>query len=74
MGCKNFQCHFNCRKPEGWHFPGGPVAKIPPSNVGGPGSIPDQRTRSHMLQRGVCMLQLKILHTAMKIEHTERRN
>ena len=27
-------------------FPGGPVAKTP--NIGGPGSIPGQGTRSHM--------------------------
>ncbi|TEA34858.1 hypothetical protein DBR06_SOUSAS4310039, partial [Sousa chinensis] len=28
-------------------------------NAGGPGSIPGQRTRSHMPQLRVCMLQLK---------------
>ena len=31
-------------------FPGGPVAKTPPSQLRGPGSIPGQGTRSHMLQ------------------------
>ena len=31
-------------------FPGGPVAKIHTTNAGGLGSIPGQRTRSHMLQ------------------------
>ena len=40
-------------------FPRGPVANIPSPNAGGPGSIPGQGTRSHMLQ-------LKSLHAAMK--------
>ena len=41
-------------------FPGGPVAKPPPAaNAGGPGSIPGQGTRSHMLQ-------LKIPHAVTK--------
>ena len=31
-------------------FPGGPEAKAPASNAGGPGSILGQGTRSHMLQ------------------------
>ena len=31
-------------------FPGGPEAKVPASNAGGPGSILGQGTRSHMLQ------------------------
>ena len=30
-------------------------------NAGGPGSIPDQRTRTHMLQLKVCLSQLKDL-------------
>ena len=34
----------------GRDFPGGPVAKTPSSNAGGPGSIPDQGTRLHMPQ------------------------
>ena len=32
------------------------------------GSVPGQGTRSHMLQLRVCMLRLRILHAAMKIE------
>ena len=32
------------------------------------GSIPGQGTRSHILQLRVCMLQLMILHAAVKIE------
>ena len=35
--------------------------RLHPPNAGGPGSIPGQGTRSHMLQ-------LKIWHAAMKIE------
>ena len=31
-----------------WDFPGGAVVKNPPSNAGDTGSIPGQRTRSHM--------------------------
>ena len=31
-------------------FPGGPEAKAPTSNAGGPGSVLGQGTRSHMLQ------------------------
>ena len=38
-------------------------------NAGGLGSIPGQGTRSHMPQLWVCMLQLKILHAAMKIKY-----
>ena len=37
-------------------------------NAGGPGSIPDQGTRSHTLQRRVRMLQLKNLNAATKTE------
>ena len=33
-----------------WDFPGGPVAKTSIPNTGGQGLIPDQGTRSHMLQ------------------------
>ncbi|TEA36668.1 hypothetical protein DBR06_SOUSAS310070, partial [Sousa chinensis] len=36
-------------------------------NAGGPGSIPGQGTRSHMLQLRVHMLQLKFLHAARMI-------
>ena len=35
-------------------------------NAGGPGLIPGQGTRSHMLQLRVHMLRLKILHAATK--------
>ena len=38
-------------------------------NIGDPGSIPGQGTRSHVLQLGVHMPQRKILHAAMKISH-----
>ena len=34
------------------NFPGGPVAKIPSRSAGGLGSIPSQRTKSHMPQLG----------------------
>ena len=37
-------------------------------NAVGLGSIPDQETRSHMLQLTAHMLQLKVLWTVMKIE------
>ena len=33
-----------------WDFPGSRVAKTPGSNAGGPGSIPRQETRFHVLQ------------------------
>ena len=33
-----------------WDSPGDPVAKTLCSNAGGPGLIPGQGTRSHMLQ------------------------
>ena len=36
-------------------FPGGPVAKTPHYQRRGPGLIPGQGTRSHMLQLKVCM-------------------
>ena len=52
-------------------FSGGPVAKTPPSQLRGPGSIPGQETRSHMLQLRVRMPQLKIPHAATKIEDPE---
>ncbi|TEA30837.1 hypothetical protein DBR06_SOUSAS15510001, partial [Sousa chinensis] len=39
-------------------------------NAGGPGLIPGQGTRSHMLQLSVCMLQLKIPMLQLKILHT----
>ena len=40
-------------------------------NAGGPGSIPGQGTRYHMLQLRFHMLKLKILHATMKIEDPE---
>ena len=42
--------------------------KLRALNARGPGSIPGQRARSHMLQLRVYRLQLKILHAAVKIE------
>ena len=39
----------------------------PTPNAGALGSIPDQGTRSHMLQLRVSMPQLKILHATLKI-------
>ena len=38
------------QNPPRGNFPGGPVAKTPPSNARGLGSIPGQGTRSHMLK------------------------
>ena len=49
-------------------FHGGSLAKTPPLNPGGLGSIPGQETRSHMPQ--VRMPQLKIPHATRKIEDT----
>ena len=43
-------------------FPGGPVAKTPCSQCRGPGSTPDQGTRSHMLQQ-----RSKIPHVITKM-------
>ena len=40
--------------------------KLHAPNAGGPGSIPGQGTRSHMLQPRVHMPQLNILHAATK--------
>ena len=39
-------------------------------HAGGPGSIPGQETRSHMLQLRVCMLQLRVLMPQLKSPHT----
>ena len=47
-------------------FPGGPVAKTPCFQSRGPGSIPGQGTRSHMLELRVHMPQLKIPHATWK--------
>ena len=46
--------------------PDGPVRLCTPK-AGGPGSIPDQETRSHMLQ-------LKILCTATQTWHSQKLN
>ena len=43
-------------------------------NIGDPGSIPGQGTRSHVLQLGVHMPQRKILHAAMKIQDSKYCN
>ena len=40
-------------------FAGGPMAMTLRSQSKGPSLIPDQGTRSHMLQLRVCMLQLR---------------
>ena len=53
-------------------FPRGAVAKAVCSQRTGPGSIPGQGTRSHMLQLRVCMPQLKIPHAATKDPHTQQ--
>ena len=48
-------------------FPGGPaLARLWAPKAGGPGLIPGQGTRSHMLQLRVHMPQLKISYTATK--------
>ena len=43
-------------------------------SAGGPGSIPGQGTRSHMLQLRVCMPQLKIPHATVKIKEPTCHN
>ena len=54
-----------------WDLPSGPVAwQLCASNAGGPGSITGQGTRSHVLQLGVHMPQLKILHAAIRTQHS----
>ena len=47
-------------------FPGGAEAETPCSQCRGSGSDPCWETRSHLLQLGVCMLQLKIPHALTK--------
>jgi len=43
-----------------WDFPGGPVVKDPPSNVGDMGLIPGGGTKIHMLWGNeACLLQQK---------------
>ena len=41
---------FTCLKKYSWDFPGGPVTGDCASKAGGPGSIPGQGTKLHMLQ------------------------
>ena len=43
------------------------------SSGGGPGSIPGQGTRSHMLWLRVHMLKLKILHATAKTQHKKKK-
>ena len=43
-------------------------------NAGDTGLVPGHGTRSHMLQTRICMLQLKILHAAMKIKNRACHN
>ena len=43
-------------------------------NAGGPGLIPGQGTKSHLLQLRVHMPRLKILHAVMKMEDSKCGN
>ena len=54
-------------------FPGGPVAETPNTQCSGikSGLIPDQGTRSHVMQLRVCMPKLKILHALTKTWHSQ---
>ena len=52
-----FKFHRIFKKSMDRDFPGGPVAKTPHYQRRGPGLIPGQGTRSHMLQLKVCMPQ-----------------
>ena len=56
-------------------FPGGPggVAKTPP-NGGGRGSVPGQGIKFHTPQLRVYVLQLMILHAAVKIKDPKCQN
>ena len=55
-------------------FPGGPWIRFCAAKAGGPGSIPAQGTRSHMLQGRVRLPQLKILNVATKIKDPKRHS
>ena len=68
------QCEYQSEKQhhQHWDFPGGPVAKIPSSQGGGPGSIPGRGTRSHMPQLRVHMLQRR--HNTAKITKTKTQH
>ena len=52
-------------------FPGGPIDKTPCFQCRGPGSIPGQGTRSHMLQLRVRTQQLKIPSAATRTRHSQ---
>ena len=54
----------NMFKLSSWDLPGVPVVKTLRSKAGGLGSIPGQRTRSHMLQ-------LKILRATTRTWHSQ---
>ena len=51
-----------------WDFPMVQWLRLRTHNAGGPGSIPGQGMRANTPQLKVRMLQLKILHYAMKIK------
>lgn len=48
--------------------PAGPVVKTSRSHSRGPGSVPGQGTRSHILQLGVCKSQPKTLGATAKTQ------
>ena len=52
-------------------FPGGPMVKTHAPNEGGPGSIPGQGTRSHVLQPRVHMLPRKIPRAATNTQKSQ---
>ena len=60
--------HEESRTKEG-DFPGGPVAKTLRSQCRGPGLIPGQGTRSHLLQLRAHIPQLNIPHVQQKTPH-----
>ena len=68
MWVGNVSCH-SSKQRMFESLPGGPVVKTPPSRFRGPGFIPGQGTRSHMLQLRAHMPQLKIPHAATEILH-----
>ena len=56
-------------------FPGGPVAKTSHSLAGGPGSIPGQGARSHILQLKIPRVTRKIreLCATAKLRHSQKK-
>ena len=52
-------------------LPSGPVAKTPHSQFGGPGSIPEWRTRSYTPQLKIPHARMKIKSVAIKIWHNQ---